>query len=133
MATRKPAPRVARTEIVYSCAISLDGYIASPDGGVDWLHAAMVKGESYGLGEFTRSIDALLIGSGTYEQSLAMGGGMGSSKPCWVFSHRALPAKKGIDVTSASPREIAAPVETAARSGNMCLTPMREPGRDARR
>jgi dihydrofolate reductase len=108
MAARKPASGVARTEIVYSCAISLDGYIASTDGGVDWLHAAMVKGESYGLSEFMQSIDAVLMGSRTYEQSLGMGGGMGSAKPCWVFSRRALKAKKGIEVTSASPGEIAA-------------------------
>jgi dihydrofolate reductase len=92
--------------VVYSAATSLDGYIASEDGGVDWLHASMVKGESYGLTEFFNSIDGVLLGSRTYEKSLAMGGFTSSSKPCWVFSKRPLKVKKGVTLTSADPREI---------------------------
>jgi dihydrofolate reductase len=92
--------------VVYSVAISLDGFIADANGGVDWLHAAMVKGESYGLSEFMRSIDGVLMGSRTYEQSLAMGGFKGGSTPCWVFSRRHLAGRKGVEVTARSPREI---------------------------
>ena len=92
--------------VVYAVAASLDGYIAAEDGGVDWLHAAMVKGESYDLDTFMRSIDGVLMGSRTYEKSLGMGGGVGSSMPCWVFSKRPLKAKKGVTVTSAEPRDI---------------------------
>ena len=54
-----------KTQIVYSAGVSLDGFIADSNGGVDWLHATMVKGESYGLAEFTKSIDAVLMGSRT--------------------------------------------------------------------
>ena len=110
--TRKPAaptPAARGVEVVYSVAVSLDGFIAAEDGGVDWLHGAMVKGESYGLPEFMNSIDGLLMGSKTYETTLQMGGGMGSSKPCWVFSQR-LPAaeKKGLRITAAPPKDIVA-------------------------
>ena len=98
-----------KTEIVYSAGVSLDGYIADQDGGVDWLHAAMVKGESYGLDEFHRSIDAVLMGSRTYEASLALGGRLGGKTPCWVFSQRPLNAKgKGLIVTRETPAAIAA-------------------------
>ena len=106
MAKSTPKTRPVHTEIVYSCGVSLDGYIAALDGGVDWLHGAMVKGESYGLAEFMRSIDAVLMGSRTYEHARQMGGFMGSSKPCWVFSRRALEAGKGVKVTAESPRAI---------------------------
>lgn len=58
---------------MYSAAISLDGFIADDTGGVDWLHAAMVPGEGYGLSEFMASIDAVLMGSRTYEKSLELG------------------------------------------------------------
>ena len=97
-----------KTQIVYSAAMSLDGFIADNTGGVDWLHAAMVKGESYGLDAFMRSIDAVLMGSRTYEQALGMGGRFGGKKtPCWVFSSRRLPGK-GITVTADSPATVAA-------------------------
>ena len=101
---------VDRTTVVYSAATSLDGFIADVDGGVDWLHAAMVPGEGYGLREFMASVDAVLMGSGTYEKSLTMGGGplMASTTPCWVFSKRKLESVKGMTVTSADPAEVVA-------------------------
>lgn len=99
MATKQPI-------VVYAVASSLDGYIATEDGGVDWLHASMVKGESYDLDTFMRSIDGVLMGSRTYEKSLAMGGFSGSSQPCWVFSKRPLKGKKGVKITAAAPRDI---------------------------
>jgi dihydrofolate reductase len=120
MAKRAAAARVEQTgqtvptgqqvEVVYSAGVSLDGFIAAEDGGVDWLHAAMVKGESYGLGEFQASIDGVLMGRGTYEKALELGGFTRSSKPCWVFS-KTLPAsepKKGPRITAAAPKDIVA-------------------------
>jgi dihydrofolate reductase len=100
---------MANPSVIYSAAVSLDGYIASDDGGVDWLHAAMVKGEGYGLAEFTRSIDGMMMGSKTYEQSLQMGGGpMMSKTPTWIFSKRPLKPVKGAIITAAPPREVVA-------------------------
>ena len=99
---------VDKTEVVYAVGASLDGFIADVNGGVDWLHEAMVKGEGYGLAEFNASIDAVLMGSGTYEKSLALGGGGGSaSTPCWVFSKRPLSGKR-ITVTAAAPADVVA-------------------------
>jgi dihydrofolate reductase len=92
--------------VIYSVATSLDGYIADAGGGVDWLHAAMVKGESYGLPEFMRSIDGVLMGSRTYVKALELGGFTGGATPCWVFSQRPLEAAKRVRVTASSPREI---------------------------
>lgn len=47
-------------------ATSLDGYIASPDGTVDWLfHDA-----DYGYTDFMASIDAVLLGRKTWQQAL---------------------------------------------------------------
>ena len=110
MARRRSGVRkdpVTKTEIVYSAAISLDGFIADERGGVDWLHAAMVKGESYGLDTFMDSIDAVLLGSGTYEKALELGDfGAGSRTPTWVFSKRALTCKGPVVVTNADPAQI---------------------------
>lgn len=47
-------------------AASLDGFIARPDGGLDWLDAMHVPGEDYGYAEFFATIDTVLIGRKTW-------------------------------------------------------------------
>jgi len=101
------ASRKKPVTVVYSAAVSLDGYIATEEGGVDWLHASHVKGEGYGLAEFQRSIDCLLMGSRTYEHSLKMGFNGEFGSKCWIFSKRPLKVKSAT-VTAASPREVVA-------------------------
>lgn len=98
----------ARPEIIYNVASSLDGFIASADGGVDWLMSFQDSGEDYGLGAFFESVGAVLVGSRTYEQSLGFAGDTAmESKPCWVFTKRELPrANSDIIFTSATPSEV---------------------------
>ena len=48
-------------------ATSLDGFIADPDGGIDWLTGLPVPlGEDHGYGAFLSGMDAVLMGSGTF-------------------------------------------------------------------
>ncbi|MFK7801755.1 MAG: dihydrofolate reductase family protein [Anaerolineae bacterium] len=58
-------------------ALSLDGYIAKKDGSVDWLHRPeyAVEGEDMGYGALMKSIDALVMGSGTFKQVRSFEGG----------------------------------------------------------
>ena len=65
-------------------AASLDGYIARPDGGLDWLDAVQTPGEDYGYHAFFDSIDALLLGSGTYETVRGFPEWPFGDKPCYV-------------------------------------------------
>lgn len=51
-------------------ATSVDGFIARPDGSLDWLRRA--TGDDYGYQTFFDSIDALVIGRHTYEQAARM-------------------------------------------------------------
>lgn len=52
-------------KVVLFIATSLDGYIASTDGAVDWLfHDA-----DYGYTEFMASVDAVVMGRKTWEQA----------------------------------------------------------------
>lgn len=97
---------MAKTEIVYSAAVSLDGFIADRAGGVDWLHGAMVPGEGYGLKEFMASIDAILMGSRTYEKALELGGAGASSTPTWVFSRRPFASQGTMSITSGEPGDV---------------------------
>jgi dihydrofolate reductase len=97
------------TEIIYYVAASLDGYIATPDGGVDWLSAYNTEDEDYGYSAFYKSVDALVEGSKTYEQALGFGEWPHPGKPCWVCTRRALETHHSeVKFTSGDPEEVVA-------------------------
>ncbi len=52
-------------------AATLDGYIAGPNGEIDWLDAG--GSLDYGYREFYASIDTTLMGSSTYKVTLGIG------------------------------------------------------------
>ena len=61
----------ALRKVTYGVACSLDGYIARPDGGVDWLR--WTEDVQRISAEFWRTIDTVLLGRRTYEAALAGG------------------------------------------------------------
>ncbi len=94
-------------EIVYHVAASVDGYIAAADGSVDWLARFDTVGEERGAGDLHSSVDALLMGSHTYEFALKLGYWPARDKPSWVFTHRDLRLlDPSITLTSQSPAEL---------------------------
>jgi dihydrofolate reductase len=98
-----------KLEVIYYVATSVDGYIATGDGNVDWLSQFHVAGEDRGAGKLYASIDALLLGSHTYEFALQLGQWPSPDKPSWVFTKRALRIlHPSITLTSQSPLEVVA-------------------------
>ncbi|MBL8210709.1 MAG: dihydrofolate reductase [Bryobacterales bacterium] len=84
-------------------AASLDGFIASRDGRVDWLETAdhFENGEILtpeAIQQFLESIDCYVMGSRTYETALrfeASGQGWAyGDKPVVVLTHRGLPKNR---------------------------------------
>ena len=65
---------------------SLDGFIARPNGDLDWLPAG--GGEPHGYDEFFSSVDALVIGRKTYEKVLTFGAWPYGEKRVVVLSSR---------------------------------------------
>jgi dihydrofolate reductase len=93
--------------IVYYVACSVDGYIGPPDGSLGWLARFEGGAEDYGYAKFYGSVDAVLLGRKTYEQSLGFGKWPYEGKRCWVFSRQKLAAAPaGVAVTMDSPREV---------------------------
>jgi dihydrofolate reductase len=94
-------------EIIYSVASSLDGYIATEDGAVDWLSRFHRAGENHGTGDLEASVDALLLGSHTYEFALKLGHWPSPQKSSWVFTRRNLAVlDPSITLTSETPLEV---------------------------
>jgi len=85
-------------KVIYAVGVSLDGYLASPDGSVAWLERATRKaqGEDFGMGAFFKSIDTVLMGRKTYEIALKMGMGKGGYPKMknYIFSRTLPPGKR---------------------------------------
>jgi dihydrofolate reductase len=60
----------ADRKIIVYVATSADGYIARPDGDVEWLNRRPRKFD-YGMHTFYRTIDTILLGRKTYDWGLA--------------------------------------------------------------
>jgi len=80
-------------KVVLGLGISLDGYIARPDGAVDFLFMP----RDYSMGPFFATIDTAIMGRKTYDVAVKMGGGaFGDSKmKNYVFSHSQPPGERG--------------------------------------
>src|SRR5438093_6865701 len=57
--------------ICYAVAMSLDGYVAGPNGEADWI----IMDPEIDFGELMSRFDAVLMGRRTFEAALTMGGG----------------------------------------------------------
>ena len=69
-------------------ASSLDGFIARPDGRLDWLSLVERPGEDYGYQRFHGSVDALVVGRKTYDTVLGFPSWPYAGKRCVVLTHR---------------------------------------------
>jgi dihydrofolate reductase len=77
-------------KVVLFIATSLDGFIASPDGSVDWLfHDA-----DYGYTEFMASVEAVAMGRKTWEQAKTFEEVPFAGKRVFVFSSTLPPSKE---------------------------------------
>ena len=93
------------TALAVFIATSLDGYIASVDGSIDWLEQAGVAGEDYGFDTFLDSVDALAMGRGTYDHIASLEPLPFGDRPLFVFTHRPPAPRAGVTFVSWSPSE----------------------------
>ena len=92
---------------------SVDGFIARPDGALDFLPAG--GGEPHGYDEFIASVDAIVIGRNTFETVLKFPDWPYGSKRVVVLSSRPVDvsAVRGgrVEQIAGSPAEIVAKLE----------------------
>jgi dihydrofolate reductase len=84
-------------DVVYSAAMSLDGYIAGPKGESDWI---MIDPELE-LGTMFARFDTILLGRKTYQATRTGGGGGMPGVKSYVFSRTLKQADaRGITVSN---------------------------------
>jgi dihydrofolate reductase len=88
----------------YHVAVSLDGFIAGPNGEYDWI----VTDPSIDFAAIYREFDTFVMGRKTYEVMTAQGGdGSVPGAEVVVFSRTLPPAsRKGIRIVNDDPREV---------------------------
>jgi len=84
---------MTKRRVIVHIGTSADGYIARPDGDLEWLTSRPKPEGFYGMSAFMASIDTKLLGRKTYEKSLRMGATFDSKKSrTVVFSRQPRPA-----------------------------------------
>jgi dihydrofolate reductase len=87
-------------------ATSLDGYIARPDGGIDWLERVELAGEDYGFADFFASVDALVMGRATYDVVSSFAEWPYADKRLYVLTNRPAEAVHGEVFVAGTPGEV---------------------------
>ena len=80
---------MSERKIIVYVATSADGFIARKDGNVDWLNRPRTAGD-YGMRDFMKSVDTILLGRKTYDWAINFGGGraFGKKTKYYVFSRK---------------------------------------------
>jgi dihydrofolate reductase len=78
-------------KVIVHIGTSADGYIARPDGDLEWLTSRPAPKGFYGLDAFMKSVDTKVLGRKTYEESLRLGAKFDAKNRTIVFSRQPPP------------------------------------------
>jgi dihydrofolate reductase len=97
-------------------ACSLDGFIAGPDGDLDWLPGGAAAGEDFGFASHMAATGALLMGRATYDTIAAHGWDWPyGDTPVLVATSRPLePLAPTVRGVTGTPAELVAAARAAA-------------------
>jgi dihydrofolate reductase len=80
------APVTKRRKVIVHIGTSADGYIARPDGDLEWLTSRPAPKGFYGMDAFMKTVDTKVLGRKTYDISLRLGAKFDPNNPTIVFS-----------------------------------------------
>lgn len=92
-----------KRKVIVHIAASADGFIARPDGDLEWLTSRPKPKGFYGIEAYMKSVDTLILGRKTYEESLLLGGTFDKKNRTIVFSRQPPPgnAPPGVEFVDA--------------------------------
>lgn len=108
----------------YYTGSSLDGFLADPEGSLDWLVSRDIDlAGPMAYPGFVEQVGALCMGATTYQWLLDHDPGNWTYEvPCWVFTHREFPEPLGdVRFTSAPVPEVHAEMVAAAGERNLWI------------
>ncbi len=97
--------------VVLYTSMSLDGFLATPEDGLEWLSRVQVPGEDYGYSAFLDQVDTYIVGRRTYEVVKSLTGGTfphAHSLDCYVLSRQQFEPEEGVKFYSGSLEELIA-------------------------
>lgn len=89
-------------------ATSLDGFVARPDGRLDWLEPVQAPGEDYGYQGFFDAVDTLAVGRTTYDVALGFSPWPWAGKRVVVLTHRPPAPRHGESFFAGEPAALVA-------------------------
>jgi dihydrofolate reductase len=96
--------------VILGAGMSLDGYIARPDGGIDFLY----QPKGYSMGAFFATLDTVVLGRKTFDEAVKRGGGSYKPPiniPTYVFSKSKTAGKaEGVIFTDQTPADFVAAI-----------------------
>lgn len=99
-------------KVILYIAMSLDGYIADPKGGVEWLGGQDAASEDMGsYPEFIQTVDTVIMGWKTYHQvttELSPDQWVYSGMKSYIITHQKLAATEDIEYTEQPLEELIA-------------------------
>lgn len=107
------AATIRDDDVVYYFAASLDGFIAAPDGGVDWLNPYFVPELNF-HGFMTR-INGAIMGRATFDKMVSLTGGKSAygDTPVTVATTRPLDAEGPVHTAAGAPADLLAAARAA--------------------
>jgi len=102
-------------KVILYIAMSLDGYIAKPDGDLGFLSIVEQDGEDYGYADFVKTVDTVIVGRKTYDKVHSMGYEFPySDKDAYVITRSSRPAVGSVKFYSGSLKDLVASVKSTA-------------------
>lgn len=91
------------SNVILYIAMSMDGFIARPDGSVDWLDNVEGEGDN-GYGNFYNKVGTVLMGRNTYEEVLKLTDEFPyAGKSCYVLTRSPFEENKHVHFTDENP------------------------------
>lgn len=112
---------MTKRKLILYIAMSLDGYIATKEGNLDFLSMAEKKGEDYGYARFISTIDTVILGRKTYDKVLSMGFDYPhADKESYVITRRQRPGTEKLHFYSGDLKELVAQLKSREGKNIFC-------------